>query len=94
MNDLLINAELDYRVQLPWDTTVTASIDNLFDEDPSFPIPIQPSRGSDLNGFAPDIKIASAQTWTASFQRSLTRDMAMEVRYVGTYGRGIWEIRF
>jgi len=31
-----ILAELDYRVQLPWDTTVTASIDNLFDEDPSF----------------------------------------------------------
>ncbi|TAL28145.1 MAG: TonB-dependent receptor [Phenylobacterium sp.] len=29
-------AELDYRVELPWDTTVTASIDNLFDRDPSF----------------------------------------------------------
>ena len=61
-----------------------------FDENPSFPIPVQPSRGSDLNGFAPDIKIASAQTWTASFQRSITRDMAMEVRYVGTYGRDQW----
>lgn len=31
-----ILAELDYRVELPWDTTVTASIDNLFDSDPSF----------------------------------------------------------
>lgn len=29
-------AEVDYRVELPWDTTVTVSIDNLFDEDPSF----------------------------------------------------------
>jgi iron complex outermembrane receptor protein len=29
-------AEIDYRVQLPWDTTATLSIDNLFDEDPSF----------------------------------------------------------
>lgn len=29
-------AELDYRVLLPWDTTVTVSVDNLFDEDPSF----------------------------------------------------------
>ncbi len=31
-----ILAELDYRVQLPWDTTLTASIDNLFDSDPPF----------------------------------------------------------
>lgn len=29
-------AELDYRVQLPWDTTATLSVDNLFDQDPSF----------------------------------------------------------
>jgi iron complex outermembrane receptor protein len=28
--------DLDYRVMLPWDTTVTLSVDNLFDEDPSF----------------------------------------------------------
>ena len=31
-----ILAELDYRVELPWDTTVILSVDNLFDEDPSF----------------------------------------------------------
>ena len=29
-------AEIDYRVQLPWDTTVIVSVDNVFDEDPSF----------------------------------------------------------
>jgi len=29
-------AELDYRLLLPWDTTVTVSVDNLFDQDPSF----------------------------------------------------------
>jgi iron complex outermembrane receptor protein len=29
-------AEIDYRVLLPWDTTVTLSVDNLFDQDPSF----------------------------------------------------------
>ncbi|MEX2272255.1 MAG: carboxypeptidase regulatory-like domain-containing protein [Vicinamibacterales bacterium] len=61
-----------------------------FSADPVFPIQIQAQRGSDLNGYAPDIKIGSAQTWTASFQRSITRDMAMEVRYVGTYGRDQW----
>uniref|UniRef100_UPI00083AF8A0 TonB-dependent receptor domain-containing protein n=1 Tax=Phenylobacterium sp. CCH9-H3 TaxID=1768774 RepID=UPI00083AF8A0 len=31
-----ILAELDYRVQLPWDTTMTLSVDNLFDQDPAF----------------------------------------------------------
>jgi iron complex outermembrane receptor protein len=31
-----ILAEIDYRVQLPWETTVVVSVDNLFDEDPSF----------------------------------------------------------
>ncbi len=28
--------EIDYRVFLPWDVTITASIDNVFDTDPSF----------------------------------------------------------
>ena len=28
--------DLDYRVQLPWETTVTLSVDNVFDTDPSF----------------------------------------------------------
>ena len=61
-----------------------------FDPNPSFPISIQANRGSDLNGFAPDVKIGSAHTWTVSFQRSITRDMAIEARYVGTRGRDQW----
>lgn len=31
-----VQLDLVYRVELPWDTTVTASINNLFDEEPSF----------------------------------------------------------
>jgi hypothetical protein len=61
-----------------------------FDPNPSFPIAIQPNRGNNLNGFAPDVKIGSAHSWNASFQRSITRDMAVEIRYVGTYGRDQW----
>jgi hypothetical protein len=61
-----------------------------FDPNPSFPIAIQSNRGSDLNGFAPDLKIGSAHTWTVSFQRSISRDMAIEARYVGTRGRDQW----
>ena len=61
-----------------------------FSPDPTYPIPIQANRGSDLSGFAPDVKIGSAHTWNVSFQRSITRDMAVEVRYVGTRGRDQW----
>jgi hypothetical protein len=77
----------------PWPVFLTESSRLFlpaFSENPTFPIAIQPDRNSDLNGFAPDIKIASAHTWTVSFQRAITRDMAMEVRYVGTYGRDQW----
>jgi hypothetical protein len=61
-----------------------------FDPNPSFPIAILPNRGNSLNGFAPDVKIGSAHTWNASFQRSISRDMAIEIRYVGTRGRDQW----
>ena len=61
-----------------------------FSPTPVYPIQIQPQRGSSLNGFAPEIKIAGAHTWSIGFQRSITRDMAAEIRYVGTYGINQW----
>jgi hypothetical protein len=61
-----------------------------FAESPSFPIAIRSGRQDDLNGFAPDLKIGAASTWTIGVQRSITRDMAMELRYVGTYGQSQW----
>jgi len=61
-----------------------------FPESPSYPIALRANRADSINGFAPDIKIASAGTWTVSFQRSITRDMAVDVRYVGTRGRDQW----
>jgi hypothetical protein len=61
-----------------------------FATEPSFPIAIRSNRQDDLNGFAPDLVIASAGTWTASFQRSLTSDMAIDFRYVGTRGWNQW----
>jgi hypothetical protein len=57
---------------------------------PSYPFAILGNRGSDLNAFAPDIEIASARSWTVSFQRSISRDMAVDVRYVGTRGVNQW----
>ncbi len=61
-----------------------------FNEDPSFPIPIQSDRNSDLNAFAPEIQIGSAHSWQIGFQRALSRDTAIEVRYVGTRGVDQW----
>jgi len=56
----------------------------------SYPIAIQPNRGSSLNAFAPDIKIAGARSWTLGLQRAVSRDMAVEVRYIGTRGVDQW----
>jgi hypothetical protein len=61
-----------------------------YDEDPTFPIEVLPNRGSDLNGFAPDVKIGSAHSWNVGLQRSISRDMAFEIRYIGTKGRDQW----
>jgi hypothetical protein len=38
----------------------------------------------DVHIFASDLQVPYAQTWTAGWQRMLTRDMAAEIRYVGT----------
>jgi hypothetical protein len=61
-----------------------------FPETPAYPIAIQPNRADDLNAFAPDVKIGAAGTWTLGFQRAITRDMAVDVRYVGTRGWNQW----
>src|SRR6185503_2473252 len=56
----------------------------------SFPTPVRSSRQDSLNAFADDVQIDSAMTWSASFQRSITKDMAVDVRYVGTRGIDQW----
>jgi hypothetical protein len=56
----------------------------------TFPIAPRPNRADDLATFAPDIKIASAGTWTVGFQRSISKDMAVDIRYVGTRGWNQW----
>ncbi len=61
-----------------------------FPETPTFPIPIRANRADNINAFHPDIEVASARSWTVGFQRALTQDMAVEVRYVGTKGVNQW----
>jgi len=61
-----------------------------FPETPTYPIPLRANRADSLELFAPDIKVASARSWTVSFQRALSKNTALDVRYVGTRGVDQW----
>jgi hypothetical protein len=61
-----------------------------FPETPSYPIAVRPNRADSINAFHPDIEIASARSWTVGFQRAISRDTAVEIRYVGTRGVDQW----
>ncbi|HYE87625.1 MAG TPA: hypothetical protein VEA16_14785, partial [Vicinamibacterales bacterium] len=61
-----------------------------FPQTPTFPIPIRPNRADSIEGFHPDIEVASARSFTLSLQRAIAKDTAVEVRYVGTLGRDQW----
>ena len=61
-----------------------------FPESPTYPILPRANRADNMSIFAPDIQIGVAKTWTVSFQRAITRDMAVDIRYVGTRGSSQW----
>lgn len=43
-----------------------------------------------VNIFDPDLQVPFARTWTAGWQRALTKNMAIELRYVGTHNYDGW----
>jgi hypothetical protein len=61
---------------------------------PSFPdtpsYPIIPAISDSINTFAPNIQVPSSDSWSAGIQRGLGKDMAVEIRYVGTRSRDGW----
>ena len=61
-----------------------------FNPDPRYPVAIRANRADSLQAFAPDIKIARVRNWTVGFARSLSRDTAVEIRYVGNRGDNQW----
>ena len=61
-----------------------------FNPDPTYPIAIRANRADSLNAFAPDIKVARVRNWTVGFARSISKDMAVEIRYVGNRGDNEW----
>jgi hypothetical protein len=56
--------------------------------DPSFPLAVAP--GNNVADFDPNLKTGYVQSWNIGFQRQLTKDTVMEVRYVGNHGTGLW----
>lgn len=61
-----------------------------FDESPTYPIPVRANRADSINAFAPDIQVAKVQNWMVGFARSISRDTAVEIRYIGNYGDNEW----
>jgi hypothetical protein len=62
------------------------------------PLPFSPTRQypmtdvatGDILSFDPHLQVPYSQTWTAGWQRKITRDMAIEARYVGTRSLQSW----
>ena len=61
-----------------------------FNEDPTYPIAVRAARADSLNAFTPDIQIAKVQNWTVGFARSVSKDTAVEIRYIGNYADNQW----
>ncbi len=61
---------------------------------PDFPdereFPLTDVVTGDIQIFDPELQIPFSDTWSAGWQRSISRNMAIEVRYVGTRGRDLW----
>jgi hypothetical protein len=62
-----------------------------FNPDPTYPILVRANRADSVNAFAPDIEIARVRNWMVGFARSLSKDMAFEIRYVGNRGDNEWQ---
>ena len=52
---------------------------------PTYPMPA--SLSNSVNAFDPDWQVAHTNSWSAGLQRSIGKDMAIEVRYVATRNR-------
>jgi len=55
---------------------------------PTFPLTALASQS--VNAFDPNIRTPYVDSWTVGLQRALTRDMAVEVRYIGNVNKDPW----
>ncbi len=57
---------------------------------PTIAFPVRGAVTGSANAFERDLRIGYVQSWSAGIQRELTKDMVMEVRYVGNRGVKLW----
>ena len=55
---------------------------------PTYPLPV--NAGNSVNDFDPNLKSRYVMSWNLGFQRSLTQDTVLEVRYVGNRSARLW----
>lgn len=53
--------------------------------------PINPAAFNSVNAAAPNLHMPYIQSWSFGIQREMTPNMAVEIRYVGNHGVGLWE---
>ncbi|HTX38340.1 MAG TPA: TonB-dependent receptor [Bryobacteraceae bacterium] len=66
---------------------VPTSVDPSF-PNPSFPLPVQ--SGQNVEDYNPSIKPEYVESWTMGFQRQVTQNTVIEVRYVANHGADLW----
>ncbi|HEX8292195.1 MAG TPA: carboxypeptidase-like regulatory domain-containing protein [Pyrinomonadaceae bacterium] len=52
--------------------------------------PITAGPGASFNEWDPDLRMGYVQSWSFGLQRELTKNMALEVRYVANHGTKLW----
>jgi Carboxypeptidase regulatory-like domain len=57
---------------------------------PSPVFPLTARQGASINDFDPNLRPGYVQSWTFGIQRELTKDMALEIRYVGNRATKLW----
>ena len=60
-----------------------------FQRTPTFPLVA--ASNQDIFVFDENIQVPHTDSWTVGFQRSVTRNMAVEARYIGNQNRNAWE---
>jgi len=57
---------------------------------PEAKFPMTARQNASLNDFNPNLRTGYVQSWTFGLQRELTKNLALEVRYVANHGTRLW----
>jgi len=57
---------------------------------PASNFPITAGPGASFNEWDPNLRMGYVQSWSAGVQRELTKNTALEIRWVGNHGTNLW----